>query len=178
MGIIQYNYNTSGQAGIDYEGDLDRVQGTGLDDVPGAAIYVEGDLGDDVLAQHEASGFFAEARIDRNKARSKQKDELKTLAMNVEGGTVSVSSSNTASLEAQAQLLALIRRSELESTIETLVKQRGFEDALVYTSETDSIDVMVKAPSLTAQEVAKITDIVIRHADVTMDKITDRKSVV
>ena len=39
-------------------------------------------------------------------------------------------------------------------------------------SETDSIDVMVKAPSLTEQEVAQITDIVTRHADVSMDKIT------
>lgn len=175
VGILQYNYNTSGQASKEYGDDLDLVQGTGLEDIPGAAVYVdntEGDLLDDVLAQQETSGFFAEARINRNKERSKQKDELKSLAMDVDGDSVSASTANDTSLDAQTQLLNLIRRSELESTIETLIKQRGFEDALAYMSETDSIDVMVKAPSLTEQEVAQITDIVTRHADVSMDKIT------
>ena len=37
-------------------------------------------------------------------------------------------------------------------------------------SETDSIDVMVGHLCLTEQEVAQITDIVTRHADVSMDK--------
>ena len=81
-------------------------------------------------------------------------------------------SSNLTSAEASEQLVAVIRRSETESAIETLVKQRGFEDALAYMSDTGNIDVIVKAASLSAKEVAQISDIVIRHADITMDNIT------
>jgi stage III sporulation protein AH len=66
----------------------------------------------------------------------------------------------------------LIKRSEIESSIETLIKQRGFEDALAYMSDTGNIDIMVKAESLSEKEVAQISDIVVRHADVGMDNIT------
>lgn len=177
VGILQYNYNTSGESALFYgDGDdLDLAQGTDIQDIPGAAIYVEnteGNIVDDVLAQQQTTGFFAEARMERDKARSKQKDELKTLAQGSSDGTIATSSSNITSVEAQEQLLAIIRRSDAESTIETLVKQTGFEDTMVYMSETDNIDVLVKAASLTSQEVARISDIVVRHANVTMDKIT------
>ena len=39
-------------------------------------------------------------------------------------------------------------------------------------SETGNVDVIVKAESLTAVEVANISDIVVRHANVEMENIT------
>lgn len=175
VGILQYNYNSSGEsAKLDMD-DLALTQGTDLEDIPGAAVYVENqgaNIPDETIDQVQQSvGFFAETRMERDKARSKQKDELSTIAKANADGTVDVSTSMT-SLEAQEQLLDIIRRAEAESTIETLVKQIGFEDALAYMSETENVDVLVKAASLSSQEVAHISDIVVRHADVTMDKIT------
>jgi len=175
VGILQYNYNTSGEsAKLDLALDNDDID---YEEVPGAAVYVENsdaaaiDEAADLAQQaQQAGGFFAEARMERDKARSRQKDELKIL-LQAQDGTIATSSGVT-SLEAQEQLLALIRRAEAESTVETLVKQKGFEDAIAYMSDTNNVDVLVKAPSLTAQEVAQICDIVMRHADVTMDKIT------
>jgi len=175
VGILQYNYNTSGEsAKLDLALDNDDID---YEEVPGAAVYVENsdaaaiDEAADLAQQaQQAGGFFAEARMERDKARSRQKDELKVL-LQAQDGTIATSSGVT-SLEAQEQLLALIRRAEAESTVETLVKQKGFEDAIAYMSDTNNVDVLVKAPSLTAQEVAQICDIVMRHADVTMDKIT------
>jgi len=175
VGILQYNYNTSGEsAKLDLALDKDDID---YEEIPGAAVYVENsdaaaiDEAADLARQtQQAGGFFAEARMERDKARSRQKDELKVL-IQAEDGTIATSSGMT-SLEAQEQLLALIRRSEAESTVETLLKQKGFEDAIAYMSDTNNVDVLVKAPSLTAQEVAQICDIVMRHADVTMDKIT------
>ncbi|NLB78454.1 MAG: SpoIIIAH-like family protein, partial [Clostridiaceae bacterium] len=99
-----------------------------------------------------------------------QKDELKVLAQATDGTVATSTAIN--SLEAQEQLLAIIRRAEAESTVETLVKQKGFDDALAYMSDTDNVDVIVKASSLNSQEVAQISDIVVRHADVSMDRIT------
>ena len=171
VGILQYNYNSSGESA---KLDLALDQGTDLEDIPGAAVYVENSdtaVIDEAVAQAEqAVGFFAEARMERDKARSRQKDELKVLAQAADGTVATSAGMN--SLEAQEQLLAIIRRAEAESTVETLVKQKGFEDALAYMSDTDNVDVIVKASSLTSQDVAQISDIVIRHADVTMDRIT------
>lgn len=171
VGILQYNYNSSGESA---KLDLALDQGTDLEDIPGAAVYVENSdtaVIDEAVAQAEqAVGFFAEARMERDKARSRQKDELKVLAQAADGTVATSAGMN--SLEAQEQLLAIIRRAEAESTVETLVKQKGFEDALAYMSDTDNVDVIVKASSLTSQDVAQISDIVVRHADVTMDRIT------
>lgn len=171
VGILQYNYNSSGESA---KLDLALDQGTDLEDIPGAAVYVENSdtaVIDEAVAQAEqAVGFFAEARMERDKARSRQKDELKVLAQAADGTVATSAGMN--SLEAQEQLLAIIRRAEAESTVETLVKQKGFEDALAYMSDTDNVDIIVKASSLTSQDVAQISDIVVRHADVTMDRIT------
>ncbi len=171
VGILQYNYNSSGESA---KLDLALDQGTDLEDIPGAAVYVENAdtaVIDKAVAQAEqAVGFFAEARMERDKARSKQKDELKVLAQAADGTIATSTGMN--SLEAQEQLLAIIKRAEAESTVETLVKQKGFEDALAYMSDTNNVDVIVKASSLTSQDVAQISDIVVRHADVTMDGIT------
>lgn len=111
------------------------------------------------------SGYFAEARLERDKARSRQKEELRSLA---ESGDTA----NAATLQAQEKLVDVINRCEIENTIETLIKQRGFSDALVYISDTEFIDVIVNASSLSSQQVAVISDIVVRHAQVPMENIT------
>lgn len=139
------------------------------EDIPGAAVYVKGedDLDQALEASKDAiySGYFAEARLERDRARSRQKEELRSLA---ESGDTA----NAATLLAQEKLVDVINRCELETTMETLIKQRGFADALVYISDTDYIDVIVNASSLSSQQVAVISDIVVRHAQVPMENIT------
>ncbi|MGI6083835.1 MAG: SpoIIIAH-like family protein [Acetivibrionales bacterium] len=174
VGILQYNYNTSGESAKLNDEDLALEQGTDLEELPGAAVYVENsdtDVIDNTADQvQQTTGFFAEARMERDKARSRQKEELKVLAQATDGAVTT--STTISSFEAQEQLLAIIRRAEAESTIETLIRQKGFEDALAYMSDTENVDVIVKAASLTSQDVAQISDIVVRHANVTMDRIT------
>ncbi len=174
VGILQYSYGGMGESGSTSGlNDLALTQGTDLEEIPGAAVYVDNTSGvtDEALAQaQQPTGFFAEAKMERDKARSKQKEELKAITL---GNDATVTASSTlSSSEAQEQLVAVIRRSEVETTIETLVKQRGFEDAMAYMSDTGYVDVLVKASSLSAKEVAQISDIVVRHADVTMENIT------
>lgn len=174
VGILQYNYNTAGEAGKSVNNTTAAGQDDRLEDIPGAAVYVDGSDVTDLErenVQQTSGGYFAAVRMERDRARSKQKEELAAIANASADGTVAASATIT-QMEAQEKLLDIIRRSEAENTIETLVKQIGFEDALAYMSETNNVDVIVKASSLSAQEVARISDIVVRHADVTMDKIT------
>jgi stage III sporulation protein AH len=175
VGILQYTYGGSGESGTaSGVSDLILSQGNDLEDIPGAAVYVDNsalDITDEALAQaQQPTGFFAEAKLERDKARSKQKEELKSIALGNDGAVEA--SATLTSAEAQEQLVAIIRRSETEVTIETLIKQRGFEDAMAYMSDTGNVDVIVKASSLSAQEVAQISDIVVRHANVPMENIT------
>lgn len=181
VGILQYNSGGSGDlARASMTGGMLSDSDTPLDEIPGAAVYVSGDAGSDASTNTNPNtgseaitdtqttaqtGFFAQAKMDRDKSRSKQKEELKKLSENADPV-------NPASLEAQEKLLDVISRSEIETTVETLIKQRGFEDVLVYMSDTGNIDVIVKAPSLSSKEVAHISDIVVRHAEVSMDCIT------
>ena len=174
VGILQYNSGGVGDAGdLAGAGILYTADGSEEpEDIPGAAVYVKGE--DELEQAMEAStdassdiysGYFAEARLERDKARSRQKEELRSLA---ESGDTA----NAATLQAQEKLVDVINRCEIENTIETLIKQRGFSDALVYISDTEFIDVIVNASSLSSQQVAVISDIVVRHAQVPMENIT------
>ena len=175
VGILQYNSGGTGEYQKSTEANIADTVDVSIqpEDIPGAAVYVNGEEpAKDVTTaadsnQSASSGYFAEARLDRDKARSKQKEELKSLAEN--GDPV-----NPATLQAQEDLVSVINRCEIETTIESLIKQRGFADVMVYMSDTGNIDVIVNASSLSAQQVAQISDIVIRHADVTMENITVR----
>ena len=174
VGILQYSYGGFGEsANVSGLDGLALDEGADLEGI-GSAVYVNDvntDVTNEALAQaQKPSGFFTEERLERDKARSKQKDELKAIAQATDG---SVSTSSTlSSTQAQERLVEVIKRSEAESTIETLIKQRGFEDALAYVSDTGNVDVIIKASSLSAKEVALISDIVVRHADCSMENIT------
>ncbi|NLU51871.1 MAG: SpoIIIAH-like family protein [Clostridiaceae bacterium] len=177
VGILQYYYGGEGEyfSGNDLQTTslLDAL-GKNYEDIPGAAVYVNNsgveNIDSETIEQTTAaSGYFAEARLERDKARSKQKEELKAI---LDGTNDAVAASSLTVGEAQEKLLDVIRRSEAEATIETLIKQRGFEDALALMSETGNVDVIVKADSLSAAEVANISDIVVRHANVEMKDIT------
>jgi stage III sporulation protein AH len=173
VGIIQYNYEGADESSeidglVDLTSNYDDQQ-----DGLGAAVYVNNDTDDEegsVKPIEEVSGYFAEARMERDRSRSKHKEELQSI-IEAEESSVTVSSGITPA-EAKEMLLEMIKRSETESTIETLIKQRGFEDALTYMSDTGNVDVIVKAESLSSAEVAQISDIVVRHANVEMQNIT------
>lgn len=174
VGILQYNSGGVGESGnFMAPGSMDIADASAdPEEIPGAAVYVKGEEDPEeavntsaAIGSNAYSGYFAEARLERDKARSRQKEELKQL---VENGDTT----NPATLQAQEKLMEVINRCETENTIESLIKQRGFDDALVYMSDTDYIDVIVKASSLTDQQVAIISDIVVRHAQVPMENIT------
>jgi len=64
--------------------------------------------------------------------------------------------------EARAQKLALVRSMEQESTLEGLLKARGFEDALV-SSRPGSVSVVIKREQLTEAEAVQIMELTMRE---------------
>jgi stage III sporulation protein AH len=121
--------------------------------------------GNQVLeASKTASNFFAQARLDRETSRSKNAELL-------EGLTKDEKSDKDIKTKAYNDLLKLVSLSEKEAKIESLLKKAGFEEAIVLFADNGGVDVIVKAPQLTTQQVSQICDIVSRHANVNYDKI-------
>lgn len=175
-GVLQYTY---GRSGFSSQKEQERL---------GEAVYVDNMNGElvDLTAQEneetdltEASGnpsgegtaavadagdYFVQAKLDRESIRSRQKEELQEMTSN-DNLTDEINE------KAQEEYLDLMKRSEMEGTIESLVKQRGIEDVVVVIGSTGTVDLVVKADSLSSSQTAQISDIVIRHAGVDMENI-------
>ncbi|HAA43177.1 MAG TPA: SpoIIIAH-like family protein [Ruminiclostridium sp.] len=194
-GILQYTYNKSGSSsdGLDdisagniYENMV--LDEEGDEDVRlGEAVYVDSELMDDDIfvkkedgedkdeegekaleASKEANDFFAQAKINREVTRSRDQDVLKEI-------TQDATSSEELKKSAQELMMQIIENSEKEMRIETLIKEKGYKDVVVLFGSDGSVDVVVKAPSLTSVQVAQIADIASRHADVDIKDVYVRQ---
>ncbi|MCL2740031.1 MAG: SpoIIIAH-like family protein [Oscillospiraceae bacterium] len=90
--------------------------------------------------------YFTQSKYERDNARSKSMELLE------ENGE-------------SAELTKQTRWMQQETTIENLIKAKGYENAVCYLSES-SCNVIVKAQGLTAGDVAQIRDIIISNSSV------------
>ena len=109
--------------------------------------------------------YFASSRLTREQARDEAVSTLKEL-------TESDTADQTAKDEAAAQISALAEDSVAEANIESLIRAKGYEDAVVMIGD-DSVNVVVAAPEggLQATDVTVIKDIVVAEAGVTAGQI-------
>lgn len=116
-------------------------------------------LKEEVSQVNKTMNFFADSRIQRESQVSSMKQEL--------NGIISNKSLDKKAHEAASkQLIQIIDKQNKENTIETLVKERGFEDVLCMISDK-SVEVCVKVSGeITSTQVHQIKDIVVRTAKV------------
>ena len=175
-GYLQYSYKKSSTASNDSEsGKL------------GEAVYVDNNLAEEdrtdkdsseknkekesedkkkanIEASQEVEEFFIQTKLSREASVSKSADSLKAI-------TEDVNANEDIRAQAYEKLIMLAERSEMEAKIEALIADAGFEDVLVLFGEDGGMDIIVKTPTLTSKDVAKISDIASRHANVSLDKI-------
>lgn len=188
-GILQYSYNRSGISDNDEWDDIsigNSYENVAIDQAEdedvhiGEAVYVDiGLMEEDIdvkkddeygkdeqalQASQDANDFFAQAKINREVTRSRDQDVLKEISQDT-------ASSEDVKKSAQQLMMDIIENSEKEMRIETLIKEKGFKDAVVLFSSDGSIDVVIKTPSLTSIQVAQIADITSRHAEVDIKDI-------
>ncbi len=123
----------------------------------GAAVFVSAD------ATLAGSQFFAEAKLDREQARAKQKDIL-TEMMNNENV------SQTQKDKCGDSMLQLQERIEKETAAEAMIEAKGFTEAYVRIDD-QTVDVVVDKATLSDSEVAQIEDIVKRKTGFKADQI-------
>ena len=112
----------------------------------GEAQYVNSNA-----AQTEA-GYFAEARMNKESARSKSMEMLNEMLNNA---NIDAESKK----KAQDEMLALASVTDKEASCENLIKAKGFEECVVFVNG-DTASVTVKSSGLSSSDLAKIQEIV------------------
>ena len=142
-------------------GEAQLVEGSQAEDASGSQVAADGTVSD----TQQDSGYFARARLTRQRARDEAMGILKETAADEK---VVQASRDKAAEELSSMAVAAVR----ESRIENLIVAKGYTDCVVSISD-DSVSIVVKTPSggLKAQDAAKIQDIVMSEATVTADKI-------
>lgn len=123
----------------------------------GAAVFVNAE------SKGDMSNYFAEAKLDREQSRAKQKDILTEMLNNDNISETQKSACSDSMLELQQRL-------EKETAAEAMIKAKGFTDAYVRIDD-ETVDVVVSKDNLTEAEVAQIEDIVKRKTETGAENI-------
>ena len=122
------------------------------------------DVGEAVLTSTAtAQNFSAQAKLNREQMRSKNKEALIDV-INNENVTEDLKQS------AMEDLMDMTNRSEMEVAAENLLTAKGFENSVVSLTK-DSCDVVICRESLTESERAQIEDIISRKTDVGTENV-------
>ena len=109
--------------------------------------------------------YFASSRLTREKARDEAVSTLKELSE-------SADADETAKEDAASQISALAAASVQEANIESLIRAKGYADAVVMLSD-GSANIVVSPPEggLQADDVTKIRDIVVSETGMSAGQI-------
>lgn len=176
--VVGYAYNmftTDNYIGVNYDLEMDMQNAVGEEngivgeqgsDIPATAIgeavsdnkqaasVIEQNAPAVEASSSAAATFFSEYKMERDKNRSKEVDMWQEIISNQN------TEKNFKNL-AQQEIVKVLALTEKEMIIEQLVMSVGFSDALVFLTE-DSATVLVETKDLTAAQVAKVQDILIR----------------
>lgn len=107
--------------------------------------------------------FFTEYRLERDKIRSERSDLLRDSA--------NTAKTDDSRQKAHDTMIKMVLDKQRETEIESLIKARGFSDALVFIKD-NSVSAVIKTSSLSREEVVQVADIISRVAGVKAEDIT------
>ena len=105
--------------------------------------------------EFERESYFVNASINKEKSRD---EALETLQIVVDSSEEFPETRD----KALAEILEIASYMEIETSVEEMIKAKGFEDCIAIISG-DNINVIVKSDGLMTSEVAQITDIVMNE---------------
>lgn len=123
-------------------------------DTPGEAVLVSTTI---------PTNYFSSAKLEREQLRAKNIEIYNDIINNV-------NTSEEDKAKAVDALINLTALKEKEFKVETLLGAKGFSDTIVTISE-NNVDVIVNAPTISDQDIAKIEDIVTRNTGVDIEDV-------
>ncbi|MBE3596534.1 MAG: SpoIIIAH-like family protein [Hydrogenibacillus sp.] len=149
--IASSSTDTAHQASGERSDDTSTSPNTAVDDVSGAQTVLPAD--DD---------YFAAVRLERDQARAKEMERY----FNMLG-----SQDNQSVKEASARLDVLEERESKELVVESLIKAKGYRDAVVMAGDK-RVNVVVRAEALKPEDVVDIIQLVTSNMDVRGTDVT------
>ncbi|MBR5520332.1 MAG: SpoIIIAH-like family protein, partial [Clostridia bacterium] len=104
------------------------------------------------------TSYFEQARENRENSRDEAVELVKEVLDNVKADDEQKQAAATA-------IAVMAKAIQQESSIEDLIKAKGFADCVVYI-EGDQCSVVVQSESLTVQDTSKISQIVTAQSDI------------
>jgi len=123
----------------------------------------EGDTTAALPAVTKEENFFVDYRLERDRTRGQQVEWLREIINNTE-------TADDTRQKAQESLLAISRNMEKESTLENLIRAKGFTDAAVKVDESTATAI-VSSADISAGDIGVITELVARITGLSPDKI-------
>lgn len=103
--------------------------------------------------------FYSEGRMARENQRTTMKQELESIVNNK-------NATKESKEKASKKIMEIIEKGEKESKIETMVKEKGFQEALCIIDD-NGIEISVKnSDKLTSEKVNQIKDIAVRSSGI------------
>lgn len=166
-GYYRWTLESSGEAVPVMTDTLPAGEGDNAVPVDGEGQPVAGDAEENAAQTGNenvsTAEYFAQSKQNRDIARSESMEVFKSV-------TADNSADKESKEQAQARLTAAAESMAKESTIEGLVKSKGFDDCFV-TIDDSGVNVVVKGTQLEKDSVAQIKDIVIAQTGVKAGKI-------
>ena len=117
-----------------------------------------------VVSADEEEDYFTKAKKEREESRKEETELLeKTLK--------AVKSTEDAKLKATEQMNKITDRMEMENSIETLIKAKGFKDSVAVLSDDSCSIVVKKSSELEKNETVQILDIVNSITKINLENI-------
>lgn len=130
----------------------------------GETTYVNAtNIEDEVVTTTANSDYFETAKSDRNKSRDEAIKKIKDTINNVKV-------TDLEKQESLSKLNEISDRMELENSIETLIKAKGFKDVIAIVSD-ENVNIVVKTDSLDSAKTLQIQDIVTSQIKIDLQKI-------
>ena len=144
-------------SGDDVNGENEKKDGTNQEETkePGAAILTNGT---------SVSSYMVQARLNREQTRSKNKETLLEVINNKD-------LDENQKKKAVTSMTELTKTTDMENTVETLLKAKGFEDVLV-TITDKQVDVIVNDAEMDETKKAQIENVVKRKTGIAAKNIT------
>ena len=122
---------------------------------PGSAVLANGST---------FSSYMAQAKLNKEQTRSKNKETL----LEVINNDVATEKEKK---KAVKSMVKLTENNEIENTIETLLKAKGFSDVVV-TINDNQADVVISQAEIGDDKRAQIEDVIKRKTDIEVKNIT------
>lgn len=111
----------------------------------------------------DVAAYFNECRLNKQQTRDEALELLKSVADSTDAAAETKEKANT-------DMMQLAKLTDTESTIESLVKAKGFTDCMAYIGD-DSVNVIVATEGLSAEQAAQINEIVIAESGKTASAV-------